>query len=216
MSFISKLLGRNNDKKIRKLSHVKDLRIQDVVVFSDSFALPELLRKSSFEISKINTYQFEHYASVEYVLLGNTDKQVYLSYTSDDDECLNISQKINRAEVEQIFEMESFADIFEADSKTELERIAQPTDFDNWLSQVYFQTAYGERGYFYDLDFRPGKPPKEEDERSQPLDYFCLTSADEAYSVELEVWQDGETDVLLTLHRPLHDIIDLLPGELDE
>ncbi|WP_017444145.1 hypothetical protein [Gayadomonas joobiniege] len=216
MNFIDKLLGREKGKKMRQLSHVKDLRVQDVVVFSDSFALPKLLRQASFEISKVNTYQFEHYTSVEYVLLGQTDKQVYLSYSSDDEERLNISQKINRAEVEQIFEMESFADIFETDSKTELELKAEPEAFTNWLSALYFQVAWGERGYFYNQDFRPGKPPAEEDENSLPLDYFCLTSADEAYSVELEVWQDGETDVLLTLHRPMHDIIDLLPGELDE
>ncbi|MER2494330.1 hypothetical protein [Catenovulum sediminis] len=214
MGFLSSLFGKKKEN-IRSIQHPEQLKKGDVVVFSDSFALPEIIRKQSFQIKSVNTYQFEHSTIVEFVLLGHSTTQVYLSVERDDEEYLNISIKISREQVAQLFDMENFADIFDEQSQTELSLNSEQSDFNNWLSPVYFQQVFAQRGYYYSKDFRPAKPSIDDDGDGEPLDYFCLTSADEMHSVEVEVWQDGDTDVLLTIHRPIEEIADMYPGAND-
>ena len=217
MGFFSRWFSsKDKHSEVRQVSHPKALQIGDVVGFSDSFALPELLRKQSFRIEKINTYQFEHAGYTEFVLLGQSNKQVYLAVFEDDEDWINVSIKVDYDQVSGLFDLEQFSDIFDETTDTELALKNEQHDFANWVSPVYFQRKFAERGYFYNKDFRPNKPPLEEDDGSEALDYFCLTSTDESFSVEVEVWQDGDTDVLLTLHLPLAEIVDIFPGEASD
>ena len=212
MGFFSKWFGGAEQPKVAKITHPKQLNQGDVVNFSDNFALPELIRKQSYQINQVNTYQFEHKVINEFVLLGGHNQQVFMSVESDDEEWLNLSIKVNRNQVGQLFDLEQFAEVFEEEIQPELALQQQPPELNNWLAPVYFRQTYAQRGYFYQKDFRPAKPSLEEDDDSEAFDYFCLTSADDSYSVEIEVWQDGDTDVLLTIHRPLSDIVDMYPG----
>ncbi|AWB66794.1 hypothetical protein C2869_10300 [Saccharobesus litoralis] len=213
MGFFKSLFSSANDKPLRKVEHVSQLQKGDAVEFSDTFALPELLRKQTFVVEDVNTYQFEHKANNEFVLQGTTSEKVYLSYEKDDEEWLNISLKINREQVAILFNLEQFAAMFEEGSAGELNLIEQPNQFDNWLAPIYFRHSFAATGFFYNKDFRPGKPPSYQDDASLELNYFGLSSADEKYSVEMEVWPDGDTDVMLTIHRPMSDVIAMYPGE---
>ena len=62
----------------RKLSNVKDLTVSDIIVMSDSFGLPEALRAQEFQVSAVNSYEFEHNTQTEWVLQGNNDIQFFL------------------------------------------------------------------------------------------------------------------------------------------
>ncbi|MCU4675159.1 hypothetical protein N7931_05885 [Catenovulum sp. 2E275] len=208
--------NKDTQTESRQVSHPKALKVGDVIGFSDSFALPELLRKQSFRVEKTHTYQFEHTGYTEFVLLGQSNTQVYLAVLQDDEEWLNVSIKINHDQVSALFDLEQFSDIFDETTNTELALQNEQHDFANWVSPVYFQRKFAERGYFYKQDFRPGKPPLEEEDGSEALDYFCLTSSDESFSVEVEVWQDGDTDVLLTIHLPISEIVEIYPGEASD
>ncbi|WAJ70338.1 hypothetical protein [Catenovulum adriaticum] len=217
MGFFSRWFSnKDKQKTVRDVSHPKSLKIADIITFSDSFALPELLRKQSFRVEKIHTYQFEHSGYTEFVLLGQSNKQVYLAVMQDDEEWLNVSIKIDHDEVSGLFDLEQFSDIFDEDTNTELALQNEQNEFANWVSPVYFQRHFAQRGYFYSQDFRPSRPPIEEGDDSEALDYFQLTSSDESFSVEIEVWQDGDTDVLLTLHLPIHDIVEMYPGDVSD
>lgn len=213
MGFLKSLFSSNQESTERSLNSVEQLRQGDAVEFSDSFALPENLRKQSFTVKQVNTYQYERSVSNEFVLQGNTPDLVYLSYEKDDEEWLNVTIKVNRNLVEQLFDLDNFADIFEPDSSSELALKQELADFHNWLAPIYFQHTNAQRGYYYDKDYRPGKPPAHQDSFSHPFDLFGLTSADEKFSVDVEVWEDGDTDVSLTIHRPVTDIVALYPGK---
>ncbi|WP_111978244.1 hypothetical protein [Algibacillus agarilyticus] len=213
MGFLKSLFSGRDKTEIRHVTHVSQLRQGDAVEFSDSFALPELLRKQTFVIESVNTYQYERSDSIEYVLQGNTPEKLFLSYEKDDDDGLNISLKVNRDSVGALFDLNQFGLMFENDSRIELALQEELTEFSNWVAPVYFQHAAAVRGYFYKQDFRPAKPPEHDDRQSLAFDYFGLSSADEKFSVDVEVWEDGETDVILTIHRPVTDIIGLYPGE---
>ena len=52
----------------------------------------------------------------------------------------------------------------------------------------------------------------EGNDQGEQFELYALYDADESYGVDVEVWQDGDTDVFLTLFRPTTDIVDMLPG----
>ncbi len=212
MSFISSLFSSKKNDVLRQPKHPNDLKIGDAFVFSDSFALPELLRGQNFSLAKINTYQYERSEQLEFVLQGQSQQQVYMSVEQDDEEYLNISIKLNREMVGTVFDLDQFADIFEQESSTQLNKQSEPSELSSWLADTYIQHTYAQRGFFYAKDFRPAKPPRHEDDSSQVFDAFALSSADEKFSIDIEVWEDGDTDVAVTIHRPLSDIVDYYPG----
>jgi hypothetical protein len=215
MGFFKSIFSKEQPQ-LRQVNHVSELKQGDAVEFSDSFALPEQLRKQSFTVTEVNTYQYERSVSNEFVLKGFHPEPIYMSYEKDDDEWLNLSIKINRDTVAQLFDLDNFSEIFDEESITELALQQELTEFTNWLAPIYFQHCYAERGYFYPKDFRPGRPPSHQDDQSQECDSFGLTSSDEKFSVDVEVWADGDTDVSLTIHRPLSDIIGLYPGDKND
>ncbi|NTS75931.1 hypothetical protein HR060_03535 [Catenovulum sp. SM1970] len=212
MSFFKSIFGKKEQP--RHLTRVQDLKQGDAIGFSDSFALPEQLRKQNFTVAEVNTYQYQRQTQLEFVLQGNTQLQVFLSVEEDDETWLNISVKITRDQVETLFDIDNFIDIFDGETPTELALQTENTDFASWLAPVYFQHAQAVSGYFYRKDFRPGKPPVHEDDEAEPVNYYGLTSADEKFSIDIDVWENGETDVVLTMHRPVTDISDLYPGTI--
>ncbi len=109
-----------------------------------------------------------------------------------------------------LFDLDRFADIFEA-GVTDIAPAHDQAGFTGWLAPRYRQTAQGERGYFYEEDFRGRNVPRHEGE-GEPFDYYCLANDDQAFELEVEVWPDGATDVMLTRYRPLSDIKELWPG----
>lgn len=83
---------------------------------------------------------------------------------------------------------------------------------DGLVAQQYHQVSSGERGFYYEKDYRNSSPPEYEGS-GEPLDYHCLIDNEEAFAVEVEVYQGGETDVALTVYRDLDVIKELWPAE---
>ena len=48
--------------------------------------------------------------------------------------------------------------------------------------------------------------------KAEQFELYQLLDRDESKGLELEVWSDGDTDVFLTMYRPLSDIVDMYPG----
>ena len=179
---------------------------------SDSFGLPDQLRNQTFKVVGINTGQFEHSFSTTFALQSATDDTVDLTIEEDAGRQLAaFSFAINRDVVEQLFDLEEFGSVFDDEFSTSL-RLQDAAGMDSLVAEEYHQIAMGERGYFYDSDYRGSHPPDHEGV-GEPFDYFCLVNDKETHGVEIEVYQGGETDISLTLYRDLTDIKDLWPAE---
>ncbi len=212
MSFFKKLFNKES-ANVRHLKHPQDLMVKDIIVISDSFALPEQLRQQQFQVSAINSYEFEHKVITEWVLTGNSDVELFLSLDVDDKTLLKISLKLSEDEVASLFNLDEFAEIFEPPGTALLTRNGN-TDVDQkWSCEQYRQTVFAKVGYFHRQDYRLTSPSEfEGKDAGEPLELFSLTGNDDQYSVDVEVWQDGDTDVFLNYYRPLSDISDLFPG----
>ena len=62
--------------------------------------------------------------------------------------------------------------------------------------------------YFYNTDYRGKSLPRYQDE-IEVCEVIALTSPDEKHSINIEIWDGGETEV--SLLPPIGDIVDLFP-----
>jgi hypothetical protein len=211
MSFLKKIFGEK--KEIRQLNSVKDLTTGDIIVLTDSFALPANLRQQQFQVTAVNSYEYERLTQTEWVLTGENATELYLTLEEDDKSYLKFSLKIEHTDVESLFDLEQFSDIFEENNQAQLTRQADNDKTQGWTSELYQQHVFAQVGYFHKKDHRSETlSAYEGKEAGEQFELYTLYDPAEDRGIDVEVWSDGDTDVFLTLFRPLTDIVDMYPG----
>ena len=197
----------------RKLNHVSELKQNDVIVMSDSFGLPETLRAKQFQVSAVSTYEYEFTKQIEWTLQGEEDIDLFLSLDSDDRTYLKFSLKISHQDIESLFDLDDFSVIFEESESAFLTRQNDTSRTQQWSSEEYKQSGDLKVGYFHRKDYRSENISSYEGkDAGDQFELYTLFDVDDSRGIDVEVWQDGDTDVFLTLYRPLTDIVDLFPG----
>lgn len=217
MGFFNSIFGKKTPPA-RELNHPSALKVGDMISIDNSFALPSQLRGQQLKVEAVNTYEFERQQQSEWVLKGHGSDTLFLSIEEDDETYLAFSLKITRAQVEQIFELAQFSTLFDepghAELTTQALSPALAEQLEQWLGKQYHQVSFAVFGYFHREDYRGLKPPQDANGASgQPFEYYLLLDDDESRAVEVEVYEGGDTDVVLTLYRPLTDIRDYWPGQ---
>lgn len=211
MSFFKNIFKKPTQE--RKLNNVKELTLGDIIVMSDSFGLPAALRAQEFQVTAVNSYEFEHKTQVEWVLQGNDNIELYLTLDVDDKTFLKFSLKILHQDVETLFDLEQFAEVFDEPGQAQLARIADSNTTSGWSSELYQQSSYAEVGYFHRKDYRKDALSAYEGKDSgEQFELYALFDEEQDKGLDIEVWQDGDTEVFLTLFRPTTDIVDMYPG----
>lgn len=216
MGFLSGLFGKKEAPK-RQLDHPTQLLEGDMISLDDSFALPSQLRGQQLRVEAVHTYEYEGSQSSEFLLRGHSGEAIFLSYVQDDDSYLSFSIKINSDQVEQVFDLDQFALIFEEEGQPKLKTLALSdeltTQFQQWLSDEYRQVESGCFGYFHRQDYRGQTPPQDKGKNSgEAFESYCLENGQQSHAVDIEVYEGGETEVMLTLYRPVTDIRQYWPA----
>ncbi|MFT5635721.1 MAG: hypothetical protein ACI89T_001175 [Cognaticolwellia sp.] len=211
MSFFKNIFKKPTQE--RKLNNVKELTLGDIIVMSDSFGLPTALRAQEFQVTAVNSYEFEFKTQAEWVLQGNDNIELYLTLDVDDKTFLKFSLKILHQDVETLFDLEQFAEVFDEPGQAQLARIADSNTTSGWSSELYQQSSYAEVGYFHRKDYRKDALSAYEGKDSgEQFELYALFDEEQDKGLDIEVWQDGDTEVFLTLFRPTTDIVDMYPG----
>ncbi len=211
MSFFKNIFKKPTQE--RKLNNVEDLTLGDIIVMSDSFGLPTALRAQEFQVSAVNSYEFEHKTQVEWVLLGSNDIELYLTLDVDDKTYLKFSLKILHQDVESLFDLDQFSVIFDEPGQAQLTRLADSDNTSGWSSELYQQSSFAQVGYFHRKDYRKDALSAYEGKDSgEQFELYSLFNEDQDKGIDVEVWQDGDTEVFLTLFKPTTDIVDMYPG----
>ncbi len=203
----------NKPVEERKLTNVKDLTQGDILVMSDSFGLPENLRTKEFQVSAVNSYEFEHNTQTEWVLTGNNDLELYLTLDEDDRTYLKFSLKILHQDVESLFDLEQFSAIFDEPGNAQIERQNDTGTTSGWSDEIYRQSVFAKVGFFHRKDHRKNTlSPYEGKDSGEQFELYSLYNEDQDKGIDIEVWQDGDTEVFLTLFKATTDIVDMYPG----
>lgn len=213
MSFFKKIFNKDKKSEQRKLTHVDQLLVGDIIVLTDSFALPETLRNQQLQVTAVNSYEYEQNTQVEWALQGNDDLLLFLSLAIDDTTELKFALKILPEDVETLFDLDAFSEIFDEPGQAFLNRQADNSLTTSWSSEQYQQNTFAKVGYFHRKDCRSENISEYEGKDSgEQFEFYALYNEDQSKGVDIEVWQDGDTDVFLTIFRPLTDIIDMYPA----
>lgn len=212
MNFLKKIFNKSNNEQ-RKLTEVNQLLVGDIIVLTDSFALPESLRGQDFQVKAVNSYEFENKVQTEWALVGTNALEIFLSLEVDDITELKLSLKIQHEDVETLFDLEQFAEVFDEPGQAFLDKKADSAITTMWSSEQYQQSVFAKVGFFHRKDHRSENLSAYEGKDSgEQFELYSLYNEDQSKGVDVEVWQDGDTEVCLTLFRPLSDIIDMYPA----
>ncbi|MBM7071289.1 hypothetical protein JQC92_04435 [Shewanella sp. 202IG2-18] len=214
MGFFKSLFSKTEEVTSRELTQPDDLIIGDMITLDDSFALPSQLKGKQLKVEAVNTYEYEHRRVTEWQLKGIDNQAIFLTLDKDDEVYLALSIKVSRDKVEQLFDMESFSQIFEEPGEAELSVIENHPikELSQWLGQHYRQTSFADFGYYHPKDYRKSRPSQSENEnQGDPFESYQLMDDTESYALDIEVYEGGETEVSLVLYRPVTDIREYWP-----
>lgn len=212
MSFFKKVFSKSA-KPQRKLTQANQLLTGDIIVLTDSFALPESLRSQQLQITDICTYEFEQHNQIEWTLQGSSDRLLFLSLEVDDNTELKFSLKLEHQDVETLFNLDEFSQIFDEPGQAFLTRQNDNEHTTMWSSEQYQQSTFAKVGFFHRKDHRcENLSAYEGKDSGEQFELYCLYNQDQSKGIDVEVWQDGDTEVFLTFFRPLTDIIDMYPA----
>jgi len=216
VGFFSNLFGKK-EAEARQLNHPNQLIKGDMLSLDDSFALPSQLRGQQFRVEAVNTYEYEGKQEPEWVLKGQTGDSIFMGIEEDDETYIALSIKVNRTYVEQIFDLDQFSTIFDEAEQAKLNCLPLSPQLDNefssWLSEEYHQIVFSEFGYFHREDYRNKQCNSDSNNNSgDAFEAYQLIDNDESKAIDIEVYEGGSTDVMLTIYRPLSDIRDYWPG----
>tara|TARA_R110001583_G_scaffold12280_12_gene54693 strand:+ start:14223 stop:14867 length:645 start_codon:yes stop_codon:yes gene_type:complete len=213
MSFFKNVFNKKNKPEQRKLTQVNQLLVGDIIVLTDSFALPETLRNQQLQVTAVNSYEYEQSIQSEWTLQGNNALLLFLSLDVDDATELKFGLKIAPEDVETLFDLDRFSEVFDEPGEAFLERKTDNNLTTSWSSEQYQQSTFAKVGYFHRKDHRSENISTYEGKDSgEQFELYALYNEDQSKGIDIEVWQDGDTDVFLTLFRPLTDIIDMYPA----
>lgn len=212
MSFLKGLFG-DKSPKARVIRHPRELMRGDIISLDNDFGLPTQLRGQSLEVIAINTYEFERSQEIEWQLKGAGGDTLFMTLVDDDEPQVHFSLKISRPEVESLFGLDAFGEIFDEDSQANLTTQAIPERLEQWLGNQYHEVSFALFGYFHREDYRGLKPPQDANGATgEPFERYELEDDSEQFSLEVEVFEGGETDVLVGLTKPLSLIREYWPG----
>ncbi len=211
MSFLKRIF--NKEAPQRTLTRVNDLKTNDIIVLTDSFGLPESLRKQEFQVKAINSYEYERSTQTEWVLTGINDMELYLTLDIDDKTYLKFSLKVDHDDIESLFDLDAFSQIFDEPGTAFLDKKTDTALTSGFTSSQYQQNVFAKVGYFHRKDHRSENISSYEGkDAGEQFELYALADEEQTKGIDIEVWQDGDTDVFLTMYRPTSDIIDMFPG----
>ncbi len=212
MGLFDKLKNLGKDKPSpRVLSHAKDLVTGDVVNFG--FSSLESLNNSSAQIGSINTFDISETLNKTVFKLDTTSKADYLAVIKDrDDEKLELSRVIHPDDVDKLFTFGQFSNVFDQDQAlSRLDTKNTPAHLSGWTAEAYFLEASHEI-YLYQGDYRTTPLPGLKSDATA-LDYYLFVSQDRKHALQIEVFDENRTDVLLIAYQPLHFIEAMWPAK---
>ena len=109
-----------------------------------------------------------------------------------------IARPIDRPDVERLFDLESFARLFDPDEPPSLtlERIGEPPGFEGWSAATYRQEA-AQEAYRHDTDPAATRIGETLDGDVRAFDFYRLVSDRRGHALEACVHDGGRTDVAL-------------------
>lgn len=215
MSFFKSLFAKKQPQEARTLTSPEQLQKDDIFTFSDSFSLPQAMRKQQLQVIDINTIEFQHSHYPQIIGQGSATQLIYLSFPANPQKLIKFSLLLTRQEVEALFDLDDFAEIFEEPGNARLQPLTNKHNYADMVANEYIQQDFMTSGYKHSQDYRGTKPPQyHEDNLGREFEFYSLSGDQGKRSIDIFIFENGETEVYLSFLRPTNEIAELwIKGE---
>jgi hypothetical protein len=215
MSFLKSLFGKKKPMDKPTLNHPNELQLNDIFTFGDSFALPEAMRKQQLQVIDIHTLEFQHQHYAQIIGQGSGQQLIYLSFPDNPKKLIKLSLLLSRNEVEALFDLDAFSEIFEEPGNARLTSLTKQHSYGDMVADEYIQEEFMISGYSHQQDYRGMQPPQfAEEQHGREFEYHSLEGGAGERSVDIFIFENGDTDVYLSFLRPANEITELwMKGE---
>ncbi len=201
MGLFDRLFGEKNEPVARNLEHPRDLQEKDIITFS--FTPWDEFSHQRFVVQAVNNYNDpNNYSYLRRVCVLEGEENplpLYLAVTKERGiDQIEIFQAITADITETLFNMEQLIAILEGEEDAGFLECYQHQDnlLDKWTAPSYSQEIAAK---YLTLE-------------GEPLNYYRLLSDDSQYILEINVFEQGKTDVYLGVRIPLNKIEELWPA----
>lgn len=210
MRFLKSLFNKQPEITRPELKEPKQLLQGDIFCFGDSFGLPEAMRKQQLQVSDIHTIEFKHEHYIQLTGQGSGEKLAFISFPKNPQQQIKYSLLLTRTEVEALFDLDEFAEIFEEPGSAKLTPIIKQHNYADMLASEYIQQDFSTSGYLHHADYRDSKPPQYQDQaHGQEFEFYSLEGKEGRRFIDIYIFENGDTDVYLSQLRPASDIAEL-------
>ncbi len=187
--------GRSDDKApAREVSNAWDLRPGDFLKMG--YAAPEGLSDAELQVSKVHALDLGGAGRLRRVLTLDGGGGEFMLWRGEDGK-LALARELRRKQVEQLFDTDEFARLFDHDETPNLvlERTAEPVELDGWTASLYRQEA-AQEAYIQDHDPATAEFDGTVTDDAQAIDFYRLVGDERRFALEAQVFDGGRTDVI--------------------
>lgn len=200
--------------KPRQLNHPRDLRKGDLLTLKPRSIVPENLQDATLTVESVQAYQYSEGLVPEFVLRSTTGETLTMQVAEEEDgEYICFAKKLSHTQVISIFNEAEFAEVFGEDTaELSVNKSAIPDTLLSWIGESYYQTIKEGVAFFYKDDRRGQGVSQFEDDDSEELRFHECEAHPDQYSLNIEIWEDGSTDVYAALSMPINVIEEMWPN----
>lgn len=205
---------RKKPKPARNLDHPRDLVTGDMITLKERSIVPDELQGATLTVEKVQAYQYSDGLAPEFVLRLPTG-QTYTAMCVDeeDGELMVLSKELTRKDVATLFDAEEFGGLFgESFPEVHVNKDAVKAELRAWVGDSYFQSIKEAGAYFYNEDRRAVGASSYADDGGEELRFHECDGSPDQFSLNVEIWEDGETDVFAQISLPLNVIEAMWPN----
>lgn len=205
---------KEKPKPARSLDHPRDLRQGDLLTLKDRSVVPDELQGTTLTVEKVQAYQYSDGLAPEFVLrLPTGQTYTAMCVEEEDGEFIVLSKALSRRDVEALFDSDEFGALFgEEFPEIRVNQDAVDETLRPWLGESYVQSIKGATGYFYSEDRRSVGASTYADDGAEEVRFHECDGVPDQFSLNVEVWEDGETDVFVQVSLPLNVIAEMWPN----
>lgn len=198
----------------RKLDHPKDLIAGDLLTFKPRSIVPESLQSETLSVVEVTSYQYSEGLVPEFVVRTPAGDTFTMQCSEEEDgEYITLAKELSRDQVLELFDGDAFSELFGesfAEFATNMDNV--PEELKSWVGEGYRQSVKEGVAFFYDEDRRSKGVSQYEDDDSEELRFHECEGSPDDYSLNVEIWEDGSTDVYVEVSMPINVIEEMWPN----
>ncbi|MBF0613319.1 MAG: hypothetical protein G8345_21530 [Magnetococcales bacterium] len=185
----------------RRVANARELQVNDTLRMAICDCAG--LSGKRFKVTSVSTYLFSQ-PSPTFALQGEDGQRYFLSFSNEHDrEYVTFIRPLLHREVGKLFHLEDLAQLFEEkEGEFALTRKEELPHLSGWTATDYHLSIDALKGYFFSEDLR--EKEQEEFQGGEGLDHYLLLDNSQRFTLEVEVYDNGEPEVALGLRLPVN------------